>query len=119
VRALLDENFPLGLLHALRADGFTADHIITLSWRGVSDAVIRDRMRGEDALFITQDTEFLARGPSSFAMVLVSRVRQSRPIAERIAVWHRAVRELINTPRSERLFELSDDGELTPSKPTQ
>ena len=32
VTILFDENFPLGLLHRLRADGLTADHIITLDW---------------------------------------------------------------------------------------
>ena len=110
----LDENFPLGLLHALRAEGFTAGHIITLGWRGVSDGVIRERMQGEHALFLTQDTEFLVAGPAAFARVVVSRVRQSRPIADRIAIWHQAVRDLSAAPQAERLFELGDDGALIP-----
>jgi hypothetical protein len=112
VKILLDENFPLGLLHALRANGFSADHIITLGWRGVSDAEISDRTKGEEVLFITQDLEFLVGQASGFAIVLVSRVRQSRPIADRIATWHRSIRDLLGTPRTERLFELSDDGVL-------
>lgn len=90
MKILLDENFPLGLLHALRAEGFTADHIITLGWRGVSDGVIRERMQGEHARFLTQDTEFLVASTIAFAIVVVSRVRQSRPIADRAATWHQA-----------------------------
>jgi len=93
VKILLDENFPLGLLHALRANGFSADHIITLGWRGVSDAEISDRTKGEEVLFITQDLEFLVGQASGFAIVLV-------------------FRDLLGTPRTERLFELSDDGVL-------
>ena len=37
MKVLLDENFPLGLVRALEADGLQVDHIITLGWRGVSD----------------------------------------------------------------------------------
>ena len=59
-------------------------------------------------------TKFLVAGPSEFAIVVVSRVRQSRPIADRIAIWHQAVRDLSAAPQTERLFELSDDGALIP-----
>jgi predicted nuclease of predicted toxin-antitoxin system len=45
VTILLDENFPLGLVRRLRADGLVAEHIITLGWRGASDARIRERLR--------------------------------------------------------------------------
>ena len=38
VTVLLDENFPLGLVRVLEADGLKVEHIITLGWRGVSDA---------------------------------------------------------------------------------
>ena len=34
MKVLLDENFPLGLVRALEADGLQVDHIITLGWRG-------------------------------------------------------------------------------------
>jgi predicted nuclease of predicted toxin-antitoxin system len=44
VKVLLDENFPLGLLRRLRANGFAAEHIITLGWRGAPDARIRERL---------------------------------------------------------------------------
>ena len=119
MRILLDENFPLGLLRALRADGRTADHIITLGWRGASDRTIRERAGTDDVIFLTQDVEFLARDVSPFAVVLVSRVRQSRPIQDHIAVWQRAVRDLLATPESAGVFELSDDGEVLPVKPSR
>jgi len=116
VKVLLDENFPLGLLRALRADGIAADHVITLEWRGVSDRELRDRVRGEDVLFLTQDTEFLMADTEPFTLVVVSRVRQARLLADRIAICHRAVRELLDKPHAERLFELTDDGQLLPWK---
>lgn len=77
MRVLLDENFPIGLLHSLSADGFVADHIITLGWRGASDARIRERLQDDQVLFLTQDEDFLF-GETVTAMVIVSRVRQSR-----------------------------------------
>lgn len=50
---LLDENFPLGLLKRLQADGLVADHIITLGWRGASDTRIREHLQDRDLLFLT------------------------------------------------------------------
>ena len=44
---LLDENFPLGLLRSLQTDGLSAQHIITLGWRGASDARIRERLQDD------------------------------------------------------------------------
>jgi hypothetical protein len=60
---------------------------------------------------VTQDEDFLfARGLA--ATILLSRVRQARPLRERIDVWLRAVRDLIANPQTERRFELLDDGTL-------
>jgi hypothetical protein len=117
VKVLLDENFPLSLLHALRAKAIEADHIITLGCRGISDSRIQARLREESLLFLTQDADFLAPVPQCTAVIVVSRVRQSRPIADRVAVWCTAVRDLIHTPRPERVFELSDEGRLIPATP--
>jgi predicted nuclease of predicted toxin-antitoxin system len=114
VKVLLDENFPLGLLRALHADGIPAEHVITLRWRGVSDQELRELVQWQDVLFVTQDTEFLMTDVEPFSVVVVSRVRQARLLADRVAVWHRAVRDLIEKPRAERLFELTDDGQLLP-----
>ena len=45
MKILLDENFPLGLLRSLHADGLSADHIITLGWRGATDRRIREMLQ--------------------------------------------------------------------------
>lgn len=111
MKILLDENFPLALLRALAADGENVDHIITLGLRGSSDQHIREKLLDKDVLFLTHDEDFLF-GRSSEASVVVSRVRQSRRLAERVEVWRRAVLDLLKNPRPERRFELMDDGSL-------
>jgi len=58
VIVLLDENFPLGLLRSLQHDGLSAQHIITLGWRGASDARIRERLQDDQVVFLTQDEDF-------------------------------------------------------------
>lgn len=73
MKVLLDENFPLGLLRALQADGVVADHVITVGWRGVSDRERRERIRGENVLFLTQDTEFLMADTEPFTVIILSR----------------------------------------------
>jgi Domain of unknown function (DUF5615) len=113
VKILLDENFPLGLVRVLEADGLTVEHIITLGWRGASDTRIRTRLSDPDVLFLTQDEDFLF-GESVASIVVVSRVRQARGLSERIEVWRRAIGLLVGMPRTQRLFELADDGLLVP-----
>lgn len=110
---LLDENFPLGLVPVLQAAGLEVEHIITLGWRGAPDSRIRERLQDPELIFVTQDDDFLFR-ESVRAIVLLSRVRQARPIRERVGVWRRAVQELLQHPGKERLFELLDDGTLLP-----
>lgn len=111
---LLDENFPLALLRALRRDGIEAEHIITLGCRGIPDAQIRERLRTEDLLFLTQDVEFLVAEPEAAALVVVSRLRQSQPLADRISLWSRAVHTLLQGPQAARVFELTETGQLSP-----
>lgn len=113
MKVLLDENFPLGLVRVLEADGVHVEHIITLGWRGASDTRIRTRLSSSEVLFLTQDEDFLF-GESVASIVVVSRVRQARRLTERIEVWRRAVGELVGTPQALRLFELTDEGVLLP-----
>lgn len=113
MKVLLDENFPLGLVRVLELDGVQVEHIITLGWRGASDTRIRTRLSSPDVLFLTQDEDFLF-GESVASIVVVSRVRQARRLTERIEVWRRAVGDLVSTPQSVRLFELTDEGVLMP-----
>ena len=110
MKIVLDENFPLTLVHRLRDDGLDADHVITSGWRGASDDEIRRRLDA-DVLFLTQDEDFLfAR--DLVAVVMLSRVRQIRRLSERLEIWRRAVRELTTSTAPERRFELLDDGSL-------
>lgn len=111
MKILLDENFPLALSRALAADGKNVEHIITLGLRGASDVYIRERLLQTDVLFLTHDEDFLFDRLNE-ATVVVSRVRQSRRLAERVDVWRRAVIDLLQNPRAERRFELMDDGYL-------
>ena len=110
---LLDENFPLALLRSLLTDGESAEHIITLGLRGVSDARIRERLTDPEVLFLTHDDDFLFSKPTQ-AVIVVSRVRQARRIVERVDIWRRAIHELLEAPRTAQRFELLDDGRLLP-----
>ena len=113
MKVLLDENFPLALVRVFEGDGFKVDHIITLGWRGASDERIRERLTDRELIFFTQDDDFLS-GPQVGATVVVSRVRQARPIKDRIQVWRSAVKQLVDKNETVRLYELSDDGTLVP-----
>jgi hypothetical protein len=111
VKVLLDENFPLGLARVLQADGLQVEHIITLDWRGASDTRIRERLSDKDVVFLTHDDDFLF-GTSVDATIVVSRVRQSRRLADRIEVWRKAIANLSAAAQTTRVFELTDEGVL-------
>jgi hypothetical protein len=111
LKVVLDENFPLGLYRSLKADGEEVDHIITLGWRGAPDQRIREHLFDRDVLFLTQDEDFLFDKPTE-AIIVLSRVRQARPLVERVEVCRQAILELIRNPRPENRFELMDDGYL-------
>ena len=67
----------------------------------------------DQILFLTQDDDFLFGEPVT-AIVVLSRVRQARPIQDRVEVWREAVQRVAREPRESRLFELLDDGTLLP-----
>jgi hypothetical protein len=112
VKVFLDENLPLTLVHRLRDDGHAADHVITIGWRGASDARLAERLVEADLLFLTQDEDFLFARDLA-AVIVLSRVKQARPLVERIGIWRDAVRRLSETADGRR-FELLDDGTLIP-----
>ncbi len=60
-----------------------------------------------------QDGDFLVE-EAVHAIVIVSRVKQARPLKDRVEVWRRAVGEILRSARPQRLFELMDDGTLAP-----
>lgn len=117
MKILLDENFPLALLRSPLSDGETAEHIITLGWRGVSDERIRERLEDPDLLFLSQGDDFLHSAPTG-AVIVVSRVRQARRLIERVEIWRRAIRALLASPLTTRRFELLDNGTLLPWEQT-
>jgi hypothetical protein len=65
---------------------------------------------------LTQDEDFLFDKPSE-AIIVVSRVKQSRRLKERVELWRQAIRELAGNPQRERRFELMDLGHLVPWEP--
>lgn len=114
MRLLLDENFPLALYHRLRRLGVDVDHIVVSGQRGLPDSAIIGRLRDEtDLLFLTQDMDFWSIEGLS-ARVIVSRVRQSRRIGERVELWLAVLERFLAAPPPELFFELLDDGTLVP-----
>jgi len=112
VRILLDENFPLPLHAALAALGYDVEHIILLGQRGMADSTIRERLASETLVFLTNDTEFLDQPPLGASRVIVSRVPQRLRIADRVAIWVRAMRTFLEDPPPGAIFELRETGEI-------
>lgn len=100
---LLDENFPLALVHRLRDEGHNAEHIILLGLRGSPDRGILERLNSEEVLFLTHDLEFLEL-PLTLSTVIVSPVTRSLPIGARIDIWLKAIREYFSHQWPEKLF---------------
>jgi predicted nuclease of predicted toxin-antitoxin system len=113
MRILLDENFPIQLYRRLQESGHAAEHIIALGLRGISDEQIRRRLAVEaDLLFLTQDTEFADLPSETAATIMISRVPQSMPIAQRVEVWLHAIAAFLEHPSPGTLFELLPDGRV-------
>jgi predicted nuclease of predicted toxin-antitoxin system len=113
MKILLDENFPLRLYQRLIEQGREAEHIV-LSRRGMRDQEIIQRLQSEELLFLTQDQAFTGLPPDCVASVIVSHVRQTLPIEQRVGIWLRALRQFLARKWPTKLFEVYDDGELLP-----
>lgn len=117
MKALLDENIPVGLASRLSALGWEVDHPVLSGRRGLPDAAFFERVHSDaDLIFLTQDSDFHSVSASAAGRVVISRVRQSRPLSERIEIWAAALEALRRESRPERLFDLLDDGTLVPSE---
>lgn len=115
MRILLDENFPIQLYRRLQHAGYLAEHIIALGLRGLPDSDIRRRLTAEaDLLFLTQDVEFADLPPDAAATIVISRVPQAIPIAERVELWLHGIEELHQRPIRGQLFEILPDGRVVP-----
>lgn len=112
MRLLLDENFPLALYRRLRDSGQDVEHVITLGQRGIGDDALRSRLAREALVFLTHDEEFADIPPDFRSQVIVSRLPQRMPIAERVEIWVAALQRFAERRPQERLFEISPAGEL-------
>ena len=113
MKALLDENIPVALARRLREDGWEVEHAVLSGRRGLPDAHFIELVTNEAGLvFLTQDGDFASIPSTVAGQVVLSRVRQERPLAERVALWITAFASLRREDRPERLFELLDDGQL-------
>ena len=114
MKILLDENFPLPLYHRLRTSGYDVEHIIVLGLRGVKDSELRKRLAREEIILLTQDTEFEDVTADCRGQVIISRVRQNLPIQRRVDIWFKALQEFMTRQRSEKLFDLPENGRIVP-----
>lgn len=114
MKILLDENFPLSLYHRLRAAGYDVEHIIALGQRGLPDSAIRQRIAEEELVFLTQDTEFEQMPTDYRATIIISRVRQSLPIQQRVQLWFDAIQGFLARRPVGKLFDLFETGEVIP-----
>jgi predicted nuclease of predicted toxin-antitoxin system len=113
MKILLDENFPLRLYQRLIEQGREAEHIL-LGRRGMRDQEILRRLQNEAVLFLTQDQAFAGLPPNYMASIIVSHVRQTLPIEQRVGLWLKALQQFLARKWPTKLFEVYDDGELLP-----
>lgn len=114
MKILLDENFPLPLYHRLKTAGLDVEHIIVLGLRGIKDSELRKRLAREEIVLLTQDTEFEDIAADCRGQVIISRVRQNIPIQQRVEIWFNALQEFMIRRRSEKVFDLFEDGGIFP-----
>jgi hypothetical protein len=112
LKFLLDENFPLQLYRRLLDTGREAEHVIALGQRGAPDTILRDRLVAEELVLLTHDTEFERLPAGCRSQVIVSRVPQRLPIAERVEIWAAALERFARQAPTERLFDLLPSGEI-------
>jgi uncharacterized protein DUF5615 len=111
LRILLDENFPIQLYRKLRESGHHTEHIIVSGERGLPDFEIRECLVAEaELIFLTQDIEFEDPRTDYLATVLISRVRQSLPIQERVQLWFEAIESFLEIGPKGKVFNLLESG---------
>jgi predicted nuclease of predicted toxin-antitoxin system len=112
VKIFLDENFPLPLHRRLRDQGYDAEHVIVLGQRGMPDSALRERLAREALVFLTNDTEFEQLAGEMRAQVIISRLPQRLPTAQRVEIWMQALEAFIERKPEGRLFDLLPNGEI-------
>ena len=94
--------------------------VVGFGYRMLAGPTLADRMIGLNGVLlagvsaVVVDAVDSGRGPFLPAVVVVSRVRQSRRLAERTDVWLAGLRHLLDLSSPERRWELLDDGNVMP-----
>ncbi len=112
MKILLDENFPVALYRRLRLAGYDVEHIIVLGQRGLPDSAIRERLRVEELILLTQDVEFANIRGEYRGTIIISRVRQRLPIQRRTQIWLSAIERFLSERPAGKLLDLMETGEL-------
>jgi hypothetical protein len=89
VKFLLDENFPLPLHRKLLQEGFDAEHV-------------------------TNDTQFEDAAGKCLAQIIISRLPQRLPIAQRVDICLKALGDFREKKPAQKLFDLMADGRIVP-----
>jgi len=112
VKFLLDENFPLSLHRRLRQKGYNAEHVIVLGQRGMPDSALRERLAKETLVFLTNDAEFEQLADDIRSQVIISRLPQRLPTAQRVDIWMKALETFLERKPEGSLFDLMPNGEI-------
>jgi len=113
LKILLDGNFSIQLYHQLSQAGHEAEHMIVLGRRGAPDSEIRRRLcEDDDLILLTQDTEFGDLAEDIRSKVIISRVPQALPIADRVQLWVSALEGFLARLPDGKLFYLLETGEI-------
>ena len=73
-------------------------------------------METEELVLLTHDSEFEDIQSRYRGIVIISRVRQSLPIQQRVALWTDAIEGFLSKRPSGKLFDLLEDGTIVPWK---
>ena len=112
MKLLLDENFPLSLHRRLRQKGYDAEHVIVLGQRGMPDSALRERLAKETLVFLTNDAEFEQLADDIRSQVIISRLPQRLPTAQRVDIWMKGLETFLERKPEGRLFDLMPNGEI-------
>lgn len=76
------------------------------------DATLRERLAKEALVFLTNDTEFERLAGDIGSQVIISRLPQRLPTAQRVDIWMKALETFLARKPEGRLFELTPGGEI-------
>lgn len=72
MKVVLDNNLPRSLGRLLVEHGFEAVHVREIGLSGASDAELKNRLAGEQIIFVSRDGDFWLNHPEGWAVVWVA-----------------------------------------------